>query len=121
MHREIPALLKYMEDREMTFRELLNIMPNDSITTIDLHYFNEQEQERVDTYFFNLESDDADYVFSSIMLEHFAEDDVIELTNHVCALCITVDRIVSTQTVNAWKTAAANRARLSYILRDWEE
>ena len=105
----------------MTFRELMQVMPDDSITTIDLHYFDEREQEKVDTYFFNLESDDADYVFSSIMLEHYADDEVIELTNHVCALCITVDRIVSTQTVNTWKTAAANRARLSYILRDWEE
>lgn len=105
----------------MTLRELLNIMPDDRPTTIDLRYYDEREIERGDTYSFQLGTEDPDYLFAAIMLEHYADDDVIEMTNHFNSILITVDRVVHDVTVRRWKTEAADQAKLSYILRDWKE
>lgn len=108
----------------MTLREILNVIPGDQANLIELHYFDLQGTEFRDLFIFTLVDADSSEKFGAIMLEHYAEDEVLELS-HICrgytALQITVDREVKQETVRKWKTKAADQAGMLHILRDWED
>ena len=108
----------------MILRDILNVLPGDAGTNIRLCYFDHDGNMYDEELYIRFEEDcqqDTIAKFSLLIAEHFADDPVIELTNHFGAILITVDRNVKRETVNRWKSEAANKAGLSYILRDWEE
>lgn len=107
----------------MTLRELLNVMPTDEATNVSLFYFDHEENMYAEDLYISWNEDihKETAFFSLLLAEHFADDEVIELSNRFSSVAITVDRKVKRETVKRWKTEAADAAGLSKILRDWED
>ena len=121
-----PGQEKFIIDKEintMTFRELLNVMPTDEATNVSLYYFDHDENMYAEDLYISWSEDihKETAFFSLLLAEHFAEDEVIELSNRFSSVAVTVDRKVKRETVKRWKTEAADAAGLSKILRDWED
>lgn len=106
----------------MTLRDLMQVMPEDTGTNVQLCYY-DYSGNMYDEFLYLKFGEDAEpfQKFCVTIAEHFAEDDVIEITNHMGQLLITVDREVSQITVKRWKTEAADQIGLSRILRSWED
>lgn len=92
----------------MILRDLLNLMPEDEGTNIILTYFDAETGYHMgeDLY---IRFDDPDKAFDLMIAEHFAEDEVIEITNSFQHLVITVDRELHKDTVLRWKQKAADK------------
>lgn len=109
----------------MILRDILNVLPRDVGTNIRICYFDNDGYMYDEELYIRFEEDsqfvDTCAKFSLLIAEHFADAPVIELTNHFGSVLITIDMKVKRETVNQWKTEAADEAGLSHILRDWEE
>lgn len=105
----------------MTLREILNVTPDDSITQIELMWYDHKENVHSYRFSFRIKAEDVFEKWSNIMLEHFADDEVMEISNGIWGITIVVDRLVSNDAVKRWKTEAAEAVGLSWILRDWED
>ena len=92
----------------MTFRDFLNVLPGDEATNVLLLYFDKDTEQTMgeDLY---IRFDDPEKAFDLMIAEHFADDPVIEITNHFYDVMVTVDRLISKDTMLRWKSAAAAR------------
>lgn len=109
----------------MILRDVINLMPADEVTNVSLFYFNHEGDMYCEDLYIRFELDEEphkeDAEFSLRLAEHFADDEVLEISNRFRSVAITVDRKVKQETVRRWKTQAADAAGLPRILRDWEE
>ena len=104
----------------MILRDLLQVLPSDRPNILRLRYFNRKERPKELEVYITMNSPEPEDVYSFIMLEHFADDYIMELRATFNVLEITLDRKLSDETVLKWKTAAADKACLPRIYRDWE-
>lgn len=105
----------------MILRDLLQVMPGDRPNILRIRYFNRKERSREIDLYIKMNSPEPEDKYSFIMLEHFADDLVMEIQASFNVMEITVDRKVSDETVIKWKTAAAEKANLPKIYRDWDD
>lgn len=104
----------------MVLRDIMNLFPAEEATNLLLLYFDkETETQRGEDLYIRF--NDPENAFDLMIAEHFADDEILDITNHFNEIKITVDRIVSKETVIRWKTQAAEAVKLNPILRDWEE
>ena len=104
----------------MILRDLLQVLPGDRPNILRIRYYNRKEMPRDLDLYITMNSPEPEDKFSFIMLEHFADDDVMEIRASFNMLEITVDRLVTDETVIKWKSAAAEKTGLPKIFRDWE-
>lgn len=97
----------------MTLRDLISVFPCDESKAVELIYFDKDSNDTMgmDLYC-NFEQPDDDDLYGNIMLEHFADDDVLEIKVVFSRLRIVMDRRVSKATVERWKDFANTQADL---------
>lgn len=105
----------------MILRDLLQVLPGDRPNILRIRYYNRKEMPRDLDLYITMYSPEPEDKYSFIMLEHFADDYVMEVRASFNVMEITVDRLVSDDTVIKWKAAAADKADLPRIYRDWED
>ncbi len=106
----------------MTLRDLMQVMPEDTGTNVQLCYYDYAGNMHDEMLYLKFtENAEPFQKFSVMVAEYFADDDVIEITNHFNQLLVTVDREVSQDAVKRWKTKVADHIGMLQIMRSWED